>query len=113
MRKTAMIALSVMILLASTARMGGDERNLTVAVFVIGLLLVVLLYRRFKRSAAEAPDAYSAAAAIALTLGIVTAIGGVGHSVAVTSVALSDRAYGPLTILRFTTGAMLLYSGVM
>ncbi|MBI3698116.1 MAG: hypothetical protein HY238_25185 [Acidobacteria bacterium] len=106
-----MTVLSVMVLLASVAKIG--ERNLTAAVFSILLLVVVLLYRRFRRSAAEVPYAFNAAAAIALTLGVITVIGGVGHSVAVTSVALSERKYGPLTILRFTTGAMLLYSGMM
>ena len=61
----------------------------------------------------RSPYACQAAAAIGLSLGVVTVISGVGHSVAVASVALREREYGPLTILRFTTGAMLLYSGTM
>ena len=32
---------------------------------------------------------------------------------AVASLALSEGEYGPLQILRFTTGAMLVYSGAM
>jgi hypothetical protein len=40
-------------------------------------------------------------------------INGVAHSVAVTSLALRGPEYGPLQILRFTTGAMLVYSGAM
>lgn len=77
------------------------------------MLVIVLLYRRFRRSATEVPYACHAAAAIALSLGAATVIGGVGHSIAVVSVALGEREYGPLQILRFTTGAMLVYSGAM
>ncbi len=44
---------------------------------------------------------------------VLTAIAGVGHSVAVASLALSEREYGSLQILWFTTGAMLLYAGAM
>ena len=111
MRQAAMTVLSVMVLLASVAKIG--ERNLTAAIFTIWSVVVVLLYRRFRRSAAEVPWACQAAAAIAVTLGVGTVISGVGHSVAVASLALSQREYGPLQILRFTTGAMLLYSGMM
>ncbi len=78
------------------------------------VLVLVLLYRRLRPSAAEVPYVRHAAAALALSLGVLTVIGGVGHSVAVASLALSDtQEYGPLMILRFTTGAMLLYSGTM
>lgn len=111
MRKVFIIVLSVMVFLASIAKIG--ERNLTAAVFSIFLLVVVLLYRRFRRSAAEVPWACQAAAAIAVTLGLGTVVSGVGHSVAVISVAFSEGEWTPLTSLRFTTGAMLLYSGAM
>ncbi len=78
------------------------------------VLVLVLLYRRLRPSAAEVPYVRHAAAALALSLGVPTVISGVGHSVAVASLALSDtQEYGALTILRFTTGAMLLYSGAM
>jgi hypothetical protein len=51
---------------------------------------------------------------MAVTVGVLAVIGGVGHSVAVVSLALRDTdEYGPLVILRFTTGAMLLYFGAM
>lgn len=89
-------------------------RLLTAASISTLLIVLVFLYRRLRRSAAETPYAYHAAAALALGLGIPTVISGVGHSVAVTSLALSGaQEYGPLMILRFTTGAMLFYSGAM
>lgn len=111
MRKALITVLSIMLFLASIAKIG--ERTLTAAIFSIVLVFVVFLYRRFRRSAAEAPWACHAAAAIAVTLGVGTAVSGVVHSVAVASLALSEREYGPLQILRFTTGAMLVYSGAM
>ena len=55
------------------------------------LLVIVVLYRRFRRAADDVPWACQAAAAIALSLGALTAITGVGHSMAVASVALSER----------------------
>ena len=82
-------------------------------VLSIVLLAVVFLYRRFRRAAGDVPWVCQAAAAIALTFGVGTAVAGVGHSVAVTSLALSEREYGSLQILWFTTGAMLLYAGAM
>ena len=51
------------------------------------------------------------AAAIALVFGVITTIGGVGHSVNVAYLAWNEPEYGPLQILRFTTGAMLIYTG--
>lgn len=85
---------------------------------VVGSLSVLLLiasvfYRRFRRATAQVPRACHAAAAIAVTLGVATALGGVGHSVAVGSLALTEGEYGPLQILRFTTGALLMYSGAV
>ena len=38
---------------------------------------------------------------------------GVVHSIAVTSIALREPEYGPLQILRFTTGVLLMCSGGM
>ena len=66
MRKALITALGIMFLLASVAKLA--ERTLTAAIFSMWLLVVVLLYRRFRRSTAEVPYAYAAAAAIALTL---------------------------------------------
>ena len=78
------------------------------------LLVVVLVYRRLKPSAADVPYAPHAAATLVLCLGVPTVLSGVAHSVAVASLALSgSEEYGPLTILRFTTGAMLFYAGAM
>ncbi len=68
MRQVLMTVLSVMVLLAGIAKIG--ERNLTAAIFSTLLLVVVLFYRRFRRSTVEVPDAYNAAAALGLTLGL-------------------------------------------
>lgn len=59
------------------------------------------------------PPICHATAAIALTFGVGNVITGTAHSVAVTSLAFVEFEYGPLQILRFTTGAMLVYSGAM
>jgi len=113
MRKVLMILLSAIVLISGIAMMEIGERALTAAVFSILLLIVVFLYRQFRRSAVEVPWVFQAAAAIGLTLGVLTMISGVVHSAAVTAVAFSEREWAPLTILRFTTGAMLMYSGAM
>ena len=113
MRKAVMILLSAVLLLSGMALMEIGERTLTAAVFAILLLVVVFLYRRFRRSADEVPWIFKAAAAISVTLGALTLISGVAHSAAVTVVAFGEREWMPLTVLRFTTGAMLMYSGVM
>ncbi|MEK6325892.1 MAG: hypothetical protein AABN33_30005, partial [Acidobacteriota bacterium] len=113
MRKALMILLSAIVLIASIAKMEVGERTVTAGVFSILLLVVVVLYRRFRRSAAEVPWVFQAAAAIGVSLGVLTMISGVVHSAAVTAVAFSEREWAPLTIQRFTTGAMLMYSGAM
>lgn len=113
MRKALMILLSAIVLISGIAMMEIGERTLTAGGFSILLLIVVFLYRRFRRSADEVPWVFQAAAAIGVTLGVLTVISGVLHSAAVTAVAFSEREWAPLTILRFTTGAMLMYSGVM
>ena len=95
---------------------GGGEwwvRVLSGAVFSVALLPIVFLSRRFTRRFPSEPWACHVAAAIAVTFGVSNVITGVAHSVAVASLALREPEYGPLQILRFTTGAMLLYSGVM
>jgi hypothetical protein len=89
-------------------------RVLTYASVSALLLLVVLVYRRFKPSSLDVPYACHAASVLALSLGIPTILSGLVHSAAVASLALNGaEPYGPLTILRFTTGAMLFYSGAM
>ena len=87
---------------------------LAASVLSAGLLVVLLLYRRFRRLDDAASPAFAAAAATAVTLGALTVIGGIGHTAAVMSVALKgQREYGPNAILLLTTGAMLLYCGGM
>ena len=113
MRKVMMILLSAFVMILGIAMMEVGERTLTAGVFSILLLVVVFLYRRFRRSADEVPWVVQVAAAIGVTLGVLTMISGVVHSAAVTAVAFSEREWAPLTILRFTTGAMLMYSGAM
>ena len=56
---------------------------------------------------------FQAAAAIGVSLGVLTIISGVVHSARVTAVAFSEREWAPLTVLRFSTGTMLIYSGAM
>jgi hypothetical protein len=90
-----------------------DGWILTAASLSVLLLTIVLLYRRMRRSVPEVPSACHAAAAIALIVGAATLIGGVGHSVAVASLTLRGSQYGPLQILRLTTGALLVFSGAM
>jgi CubicO group peptidase (beta-lactamase class C family) len=113
MRKTTMIVLSGILLASGIAMMEIGERTLTAGVFAILLLVVVVLYRRFRQSAGGVPWVFQAAAAVAVTLGILTLISGVAHSTAVAALALREHEWSPLTILRFTTGAMLMYAGAM
>ncbi|HEU4748597.1 MAG TPA: hypothetical protein VFS56_08865 [Gemmatimonadaceae bacterium] len=77
------------------------------------LLVAVLLYRSFRRGAAGVSWVFHVAAVIAITLGAVTATAGLGHSIAVVSLTMREPEYGPLQILRLTTGAMLVYAGAM
>ena len=88
-------------------------RALSATTGSIVLLVVVVLYRRFRRAAPSVPWACQVAAAVAVTLGVLNVITGVAHSAAVASLALKEPEYGPLQILRFTTGALLVYSGAM
>ncbi len=113
MRKGAMILLSAVLMVASIALMDVGERTLTAGAFTVMSLFVVLLHRRFGRSASHGPWIFHAAAAIGATLGVVTLLSGAVHSAAVTAVALDESEWAALTILRFTTGAMLMYAGAM
>jgi hypothetical protein len=114
MGKTLSSVLSALFVLALFA--GGGVwwvRALSAASFSLALLPIVLLTRRFTRGFPNEPWACHVAAAIAITFGVSNVIAGGAHSFAVASLALRQPGYGPLQILRFTTGAMLLYSGVM
>jgi len=114
MRKVLLTALSVLPVLAIFS--GGGVwwvRALSAGVFSVALIPIVFFSRRFTRRFPDEPWACHVAAAIAVTFGVSNVITGVAHSVAVASLALREPQYGPLQILRFTTGAMLLYSGAM
>ena len=75
-------------------------------------LAIAHINRRVGRST-DVPIACHIAATIGVAFGVFAVAGGVGHSVAVGALAWREPEYGSLQILRFTTGAMLLYSGVM
>ena len=88
-----------------------SDLQMTVPVLFLLSVVIVFRYRRFRRSAFDAHWTCHVAAAIGLVFGVVTTIGGVGHSVNVAYLAWNEPEYGPLQILRFTTGAMLIYTG--
>ena len=114
MRKVLITVLSVLPVLV--VFVGGGVwwvRALGATVFSAALLPIVFLTRRFTRRFPSEPWACHVAAAIAVTFGVSNVIAGVAHSVAVAALALHELEYGPLQILRFTTGTMLLYSGAM
>jgi hypothetical protein len=114
MRKVMITALSVLPVLAFFSA-GGVwwVRALSAGVFSFALLPIVFLSRRFTRKFPYEPWTCHVAAAIAVTFGASNVITGVAHSIAVASLAMREPEYGPLQILRFTTGAMLLYSGAV
>jgi hypothetical protein len=111
--RSLLFAGSTVALAGSVAIMEAGERALTTGVFVLLVVVVAMLYRRFRRSAGGVPWQCHAAAAIAVSLGVVTMLGGLGHSAAVVVVASREGEWATLTTLRFATGALLLYSGVM
>ena len=86
---------------------------MAITVFSVASLAGAFLYRRFKRSAPDVPSACHVAAAYALIGVSITLIAGVGHSLAVASLARRLNEYGPLQVLWFTTGAMIVYTGAM
>ena len=103
-----------MLSLATLATVGEWwERAISASACGIAVVIIVILNRRFKRRSPEAPYPCRITAAIAVTVGAVNVITGIGHSLAVASLAANEPEYGPLQILRFTTGAMLVYSGAM
>jgi hypothetical protein len=114
MRRVLITALSVLPVLALFSA-GGVwwVRALSAAAFSVALLPIFFLSRRFTRRFPKGPWACHVAAAIAITFGVANVINGVAHSIAVASLAMREPGYGPLQILRFTTGVMLLYFGAM
>ena len=118
MRKELIAVLGITVLLVSTMVVlaivfGVDGKILGPISLSIFSLIIVLLYRRLRRFAPEVPPACHVAAAIALMVGASALIGGVGHSVDVALLTLREPQYGPLQILRLTTGALLSFSGAM
>ena len=113
MGKGLMILLSAITLIAGLAGMEIGERALAAGAFSMLSLAVVVLYRRFSRSTDDVPSVFRAAAAIGVVLGVLTIISGAAHLAAVTALAFSEGEWAPLTILRFTTGVMLIYAGAM
>lgn len=113
MGRGLMILLSAITLIAGLAGMEIGERALTAGAFSMLSLAVVFLYRRFSRSTDDVPPVFRAAAAIGVVLGVLTIISGAAHSAAVTAVAFGEGEWAPLTILRLTTGVMLIYAGAM
>ena len=111
MRKSLLIGFSIMPLVAGIGLMEVGERGIAASAYVLLLLFIVFLYRRFRRAAAHVPRIFHASAAIAVSVGLITMVSGMIHSAAVTAVAFDERQWVPLTILRFTTGALLMYAG--
>ena len=78
---------------------------------MIGLMPLVVW--RFKRSPNDGSYACHVAAVMAVIFGVVGLIAGLAHSAAVASLAMKEPEYGPLQMLRLTTGELILYSGAM
>lgn len=86
------------------------SRILAFAGIAVLVLILVAVYRRLRPAAAQTPYIQQAAATLGMLLGLAAFLAGIGHTVAVMSLALREE-YVTLTALRFTTGAMLMYAG--
>ena len=113
MLRVTMILLSVAALSSGITLMESGERVLTAGVYSMIALVVVFLYRRFIRSADGVRWIFPAVAAIGATVGAITLLVGMIHTAAIATLAVQEGVWVPLTILRFTTGAMLMYAGAM
>jgi len=112
----AVSGISVLLVITMSVLAIGFDVNvivLTAASFAIFLGMMIVLYKRSRRSAPSVPAACHVAAAIALVVGAGAVVGGAGHSAAVASLTWHESIYGPLQILRLTTGVLLLFSGGM
>ena len=110
------VLIAVLAIVGLVMLTGGGEwwvQALSAAFGTLVLLTVMLLYRRLSRTSPDGSWTCHVAAALAVTIGAGNVITGAAHSFAVASLALREPGYGPLQILRFTTGALLLYSGAM
>jgi hypothetical protein len=76
------------------------------------IALIPVIVRRVKRTRSD-DYACHVAAAMAVAFGVTGLVTGVAHSAAVASLALGEPEYGPLQMLRFTTGELMLYVGAM
>ncbi len=113
MQKKLLILFTAVPLIAGIAAMEIGERAIAATAYVSLFAAVGFLYRRFRRTAGDVPWIFQATAAIALPLGLITMISGMLHSSAITAVAFREDQWVALTILRFTTGALLMYSGIV
>ena len=74
-------------------------------------LAVALLFRRFKRSGAEA--AYALLAAVALAFGLLLVIAGALHTISVVlGVLMSDEPYDTRGVWLITIGLILVHTGL-
>jgi hypothetical protein len=113
MQKLVLVMTSAMVAGAGIILMEAGERAIAAGAVAVLSAISLMLYRRFRRVAHGVSWIIHASAAIAVTLGTITLLSGVVHEVAVTAVALTEGVWIPLTILRLTTGAMLVFAGAM
>ena len=78
---------------------------------ILWALAVALLFRRFKRSGAEA--AYALLAAVALAFGLLLVIAGALHTISVVlGVVMSDEPYDTRGVWLITIGLILVHTGL-
>jgi hypothetical protein len=113
MKKLLLVVASAMVASAGIVLMEMGERLIAAGAVALLSAISLLMYRRFRRVTNEVSWIIHASAAIAVTLGTITLLSGLVHEAAVTAVALREGVWIPLTILRLTTGAMLVFAGAM
>jgi hypothetical protein len=113
MRKGLLVVASAMLAIAGIALMEMGERPIAAGAFALMAAIVLLLYRRLRRASSEVPWILHVAAAVGVTVGTITLLSGLVHVAAVTAVAVREGVWIPLTILRLTTGALLVFAGTM
>lgn len=92
--------------------MVSSETLLTIGVLSLWVLVLGFLYRRFRRSGTEAP--YALLAALAIALGLLLAVPGLLHTIAVAGGALkSHKPYDLRLVWLLTLGLMLLHTGLV
>ncbi|MGH7468857.1 MAG: hypothetical protein ACRENP_12945 [Longimicrobiales bacterium] len=92
--------------------MVGFDTLLTIASLSLWVLMLGFLYRRFKKSGTE--GSYALLAAIAITLGLLLAIPGLLHTMAVVGSALrNNKAYDLRLVWLITLGLLLMHAGLV